>query len=79
MKAMFDPNFDPYAKIEYLERTVTAMAEALELLAEQQAQTAWLVEQLSEQLTANSVLLNSAVERINEQQRRIQLLETYHD
>jgi hypothetical protein len=76
---MFDTDYDPYAKIEYLERTMTAMAEALELLAEQQAQTAWLVEQLSEQLTANSVLLNQMVERVNHQQRRIQLLETYHD
>jgi two-component sensor histidine kinase len=76
---MFDPNFDPLQRLEYLERTVTAMAEALELLAEQQAQTAWLVEQLSEQLTANSVLLNQMVERVNHQQRRIQLLETYHD
>jgi len=76
---MFDNDYNPYDKIEYLERTVTAMAEALELLAEQQAQTAWLVEQLSEQLTANSVLLNQMVERVNHQQRRIQLLETYHD
>jgi hypothetical protein len=76
---MFDNDYNPYDKIEYLERTMTAMAEALELLAEQQAQTAWLVEQLSEQLTANSVLLNQMVERVNHQQRRIQLLETYHD
>ena len=76
---MFDNDYNPYDKIEYLERTLKAMAEALELLAEQQAQTAWLVEQLSEQVTANSVLLNQMVERVNHQQRRIQLLETYHD
>ena len=76
---MFDNDYNPYDKIEYLEMTLRAMAEALELLAEQQAQTAWLVEQLSEQLTANSVLLNQMVERVNHQQRRIQLLETYHD
>lgn len=76
---MFDNDYNPYDKIEYLERTLRAMAEALELLAEQQAQTAWLVEQLSEQTTANSVLLNQMVERVNHQQRRIQLLETYHD
>jgi len=76
---MFDPNFDPYAKIEYLERIIGAVGETLELLAEQQAQTAWLVEQLSEQVTANAQLLNQMVERVNHQQRRIQLLETYHD
>ena len=76
---MFDNDYNPYDKIEYLEMTLKAMAEALELLAEQQAQTAWLVEQLSEQITANSVLLNQIVDRVNHQQRRIQLLETYHD
>jgi predicted DNA-binding protein YlxM (UPF0122 family) len=76
---MFDNDYNPYDKIEYLEMTLKAMAEALELLAEQQAQTAWLVEQLSEQTTANAQLLNQMVERVNHQQRRIQLLETYHD
>ena len=76
---MFDDNYNPYDKIEYLEMMVKAAANGITLLAEQQAQTAWLVEQLSEQITANAQLLNSAVERINHQQRRIELLETYHD
>ena len=76
---MFDPNYDPFDRIQSLERLMRATAEALELMAEQQAQTAWLVEQLSEQVTANGVSLNHMVERVNQHQRRIQLLETYHD
>ena len=76
---MFDSKIDPFDRLEYLEKLMRATAETLELLAEQQAQTAWLVEQLNQQVTESSILLNSAVERINHQQRRIELLETYHD
>ena len=79
MTNMFRPEWDPFDHIQYLDMMTMSMSETLEQLAEQQAQTAWMVERLTEQLTEVTKLLNASVTKINEQSRRIEYLEAIND
>ena len=79
MTNMFRPDWDPFDHIQYLDMIVMSTTETMEKLAEQQAQTAWMVERLSEQLTEVTKLLNASVIKINEQSRRIEYLEAIND
>lgn len=79
MSNMFRPDWDPFDHIQYLDMMLISTTETVEKLAEQQAQTAWMVEQLSKQLKTAVNLLNSAVNKINEHQRRIEYLEALND
>lgn len=79
MTNMFRPDWDPFDHIQYLDMMLISTTETVEKLAEQQAQTAWMVEQLTDQLKTAINLLNSAVNKINEHQRRIEYLEALND
>lgn len=79
MSNMFRPDWDPFDHIQYLDMMLISTTETVEKLAEQQAQTAWMVEQLTDQLKTAINLLNSAVNKINEHQRRIEYLEALND
>ena len=79
MTNMFRPDWDPFDHIQYLDMMTMSLSETLEKCAEQQAQTAWMVERLSEQLTEATKLLNKCVNKINEQSRRIEYLEAIND
>ena len=76
MTSMFQPDWDPYSKIQELEGTVLLLCEQFEQMNGQHVNNAWILEEMTKQMVEVSEAVNRMADVIIQLRQRIKQLES---